>query len=376
MDVYEACVVGIGGIGSSVFQQFALRNCKVLGLDRFGVAHTQGSSHGQTRIFRHAYFENANYTPLLLESSRRWVDIEKATNQNLLCSIGLVEIGAEDGVVVPGVLSSSKRFSLPVEELSPREIEKRWQVFHVPESLVGVYEPHAGYLLVEECIKTFINLATDLGADLRTGVEVQGFELGPTNRIITSAGDFYAEKLIVAGGPWSNTLLADLDLHLEVRRKSTFWFPTTDSQYRAEGGTPAFLYELPKGVFYGIPQHDEKGMKLAEHSGGEVVPDPATVDRDVHAVDLDRVEEFARKHLPKLEGPYREHSVCMYTMSSDGHFILDRHPEHENVLFIAGMSGHGFKFAPVLGKALADLALDGSTDLPVDFLSLERFQEG
>ena len=374
MRFFDTCVAGLGGIGSAVFYQMALRNSQVLGIERFGVAHGEGSSHGQTRIIRHAYFENANYTPLLLESSRLWMAIEKACGKKLLFETGLLEIGKEDGVVVPGVLSASRQFNLPVEELFHRDIEKRWPCFHVPDTLVGVYEPHAGYLLVEECVRAHLNMATDLGAEMRTNVEILGFELGPTIRIIATAGDYYAEKLIVTAGPWAASLLADINLQLEVRRKSTFWFPASGTQRQDQTDTPAFLYELPEGVFYGIPQHDKKGMKVAEHSGGEVVRDPTTVDRTVHAEDLKRVEWFARDHLPQLEGPHQEHAVCMYTMSADEHFIVDRHPDHENVLFAAGMSGHGFKFAPVLGKALAELALDGTTDFPIDFLALDRFQ--
>jgi glycine/D-amino acid oxidase-like deaminating enzyme len=157
-----------------------------------------------------------------------------------------------------------------------------------------------------------------------------------------------------------------------VHRKSLFWFETSAPQYDVANGFPVFLYELPKGVFYGFPKLDARGVKAAEHSGGRVVDDPLVVDRSIDANEQQRLIQFLSAHLPGVTNKVTDHVVCLYTMSPDENFIVDRHPAHANVVFAAGLSGHGFKFVPVLGRALAELALDGGTKLPIGFLSLAR----
>ena len=179
--------------------------------------------------------------------------------------------------------------------------------------------------------------------------------------------------MILAAGAWSATQLASLGVPLTVRRKSLFWFASDNEQYAAGSGLPVFLFELPNGIFYGFPKLDERGVKFAEHTCGRVVDDPLTVDRTLDVAEQRRLVEVMAQFLPGVSSRVTNHAVCMYTISPDEHFIVDRHPEMPNVVFAAGLSGHGFKFVPVLGRALADLALDGNTDLPIEFLSLKRF---
>ncbi len=155
-------------------------------------------------------------------------------------------------------------------------------------------------------------------------------------------------------------------------RKQVQWYRATGDAYAAAKGSPTFLYELPQGVFYGFPQIDERGVKVAEHTGGSVVADPLQLDRGLDPHDRDRATDFCRQYMPQITGEVLDHSVCMYTMTPDPHFIIDRHPEHPQVAFAAGLSGHGFKFVPVLGKVLVDLVIDGRTALPIEFLSCQR----
>jgi glycine/D-amino acid oxidase-like deaminating enzyme len=193
--------------------------------------------------------------------------------------------------------------------------------------------------------------------------------------VTTQAGDtFRAAKLIVTAGPWAPALLANLGVSLQVRRKHVYWFPTASADYHQDRGCPTFLYELPQGVFYGFPQIDDLGVKVAEHSGGALVADPLAEPRALDPADLGRVEIFLESQLPGVGRPMQRHSVCFYTMSPDEHFIVDRDPADANTLFAAGLSGHGFKFTSVLGEALADLALEGATELPIGFLRLGRLR--
>jgi monomeric sarcosine oxidase len=371
---YDAIVLGAGGVGSATMWQLARRGLRVLGLDRFAPPHDRGSSHGQSRIIRQAYFEHPDYVPLLLESYRLWDELEHHTKRGLLLETGLLEVGPADGVVVPGVLRAACAHGLAVESLSASEIRARWPAFQVGDELVGVFEPRGGLLHVEHCVLAQLVAAEAAGAELHVGVEILEWSVdGVDVRVETSAGRFTCRRLVITAGAWAGKLLADLNLHLQVRRKSLLWHATSDPRSRADAGFPCYLFELPTGIFYGFPMIDERGLKVAEHSGGETVDDPLNVDRSLRDADREPVEAFLHQYLPSVEMPCRDHAVCLYTMSPDEHFIVDRHPDYDQVVFAAGLSGHGFKFTPVLGAALADLAATGRTTLPIEFLSARRF---
>jgi monomeric sarcosine oxidase len=374
MSTYDVIVLGTGGIGSAALYQLARRGVRAIGVDRFHPPHDRGSSHGQTRVIRQAYFEHPSYVPLLLDSYRRWHELEQTTGRHLYDEIGLVEIGPPDGIVVPGVLRAASEHGLEVEQLTAAEVTESWSGLQVPSLLAAVFERRAGYLLVEDCVRAHLAAAQAAGAELLTDTPVRNWSATDCDvRVQTDRGELQAGRLIVTAGAWATTLLHGLSVQLEVRRKSLFWFHAESPEYEVASGLPVFLFELPAGVFYGFPKLDEQGVKVAEHSGGCVVNDPLDLDRSVDMIEQQRVTDFLTAHLPNVSHRVVEHAVCLYTMSPDEHFIVDRHPVHANVTFAAGLSGHGFKFAPVLGAALADLSLAGTTNLPVEFLSLSRF---
>lgn len=370
MPTYDAIVLGTGGIGSAALLHLAKRGCRVLGIDRFACPHDRGSSHGQTRIIRQAYFEHPDYVPLLLETYRLWDDLARQVERQLYHEVGVLQIGPPAGEVVSGVFHAAEMHNLQVERLTPEDIERRWPALSVPADMIGAFEPQAGYLRVEECVEAHLQAAKQAGAEWLSPCEAQSWQPGPPVTLQTTGGELTAKRLIVTAGSWAGQLLAELDLELEVRRKSFFWHTSQQGLEAAHDSLPCFLYELPTGVFYGMPKLDDRGVKIAEHSGGQVVNDPLTVHRDVDPDDQARTRAFIAEHLPQLAHQHRDHAVCLYTMSPDQHFVVDRHPEHQHIAFAAGLSGHGFKFAPVLGKALADLVLDGATELPIGFLGL------
>ncbi len=369
----SAIVIGTGGVGSAAAFHLAKRGARVLGLDRFTAAHDRGSSHGGTRINRQALFEHPDYVPLAVRSYELWDQLAERAARQLYHEVGLVQIGPPDGAVVPGVLKASAEHNLSVDALSADEVHAAWPGFHVPEGYAAAFERRAGFLMVEDCVRAHLDAARDYGADLRSGVEVHHWSAdGQGVRVETDKGTFTADHLVITAGPWASQLLAELDLHLEVRRKPLYWYSCDDPRYEATAPCPAFLFELPTGVFYGFPKIDPLGVKVADHSGGPVVADPLTVSRDVDIADRQRVETFIAAHLPGVSRQMNDHTTCMYTMSADEHFILDRHPQHPQVVFAAGLSGHGFKFTPSLGEALADLTLSGTTDLAIGFFSIDR----
>ena len=377
MDHYDVLIIGTGAVGSAAMYYLAERGVNVVGLDRFPVAHDKGSSHGQTRIIRLAYFEHPNYVPLLNRSYELWKDLEEKSGNQLYSETGIIQIGPADGEIVAGVRESAQQHGLEIENLTASDVTSRYPGFLVPEGMEAVFEKRAGFLKVEQSIKTYIDLALNYGAELYAGVSVDNWKRSSDNRIevITNRGVFSADNLIVTAGAWAKDLLRPLNLNLTVVRKPLFWFES-DRTYDIEAGCPAFFYETPQGAFYGFPSIDELGLKVAEHTSGDPVLDPLKVDRSLHKTDKAKVDGFIASHLSKMHNPrMTDHKICMYTRSEDEHFIVDSIPGSPHVNFVAGLSGHGFKMASVLGEIMADLAINKSTNHPIEFLSAKRFTQ-
>ena len=372
MTTYDVIVIGTGGMGSAAAYHLARRGARVLGLDRFSGAHDRGSSHGHTRVIRHAYFEHPDYVPLLSRAYDLWRELEKQAGETLYHEVGLLQVGPRDGAIVPSVRQSAQQHNLELEEVSREDLAARFSGFVVPDGYDVVFERRAGYLLVERCVMAHLQQATRAGAEFRTEAVRRWNASGPGVTVETDSASYSAGRLIIAAGAWAGSMLADLGIELRVLLKHLHWYPGSDTRYRRDTGAPTFFYEVPGGYYYGFPQLDERGVKVAEHSGGTEVVDPLTAPRVVDPKDRARVESFLAQMLPGVSSSPAAHTTCFYTMSRDEHFIIDRHPEHEQVSFVAGLSGHGFKFACVLGEVLAGLALDGKTGHAIEFLSCQR----
>ena len=371
---YDVIVLGVGGMGSAACQQLASRGARVLGLEQFQLVHDRGSSHGETRIIRQAYFEHPDYVPLLLRTYELWRQLEQSTGRTLFDQVGLVMSGIADGETISGAKTSANLHHLTIEELTASAANRRWPAFSFPDEHAVVFEPVAGMLRVEACVQAHLDRATGQGAEIHANEQVLSWtSTGNSVSVQTDRGEYSAGNLVITAGAWASRSLQDLGLPLQVLRKFVGWFPIRQGPYRSDQGMPTYFFELPHGTFYGFPSIDGQTVKMAEHSGGQPVDDPTLVDRALHDFDLPRLSGFLQDHLPGLSPTPVRHSVCQYTMTPDQHFIVDRHPQWPNVALAAGFSGHGFKFAPVIGEALADLAWNQSTQLPIGFLSLGRF---
>ena len=384
MERFDSIVIGTGGMGAAALMHLAARGARVCGLDRFPPGHDRGSSHGQTRLIRLAYFEHPDYVPLLRRAYELWHELETVAGRPLLVESGLLMAGPPDGEVLAGAVASAAIHSLPIERMTSREAMARWPSIRLPEEWAAVHEARGGYLFVEDCVRAHAAEAVRLGARIETGAAVRGWRtVGPAGGhghvvVETDRGSYAADTLVVTAGAWAADLLQLPWVPLRVLRKSLFWYQPEAAVRRdhAAGSLPCFAFDTPTGFFYGFPAIDDRGVKIAEHTGGTPVADPLAVDREIDAGERMRVEAALAAHLPGVCGPLTEHAACLYTMSPDGHFVVGLHPQHARVAIGAGFSGHGFKFASVMGEILADLAVDGKTAHPIGFLSPERFRTG
>ena len=373
---YDIVVVGIGGIGSAVIHALSRRGARVLGIDARGPAHALGSSHGKTRIIRRAYFEHPDYVPLLDTCYDLWSRLEKDCRETLYLPYGLYLAGNPEGSIVAGVQDAQRLHGFGIEQFDARDARQRWPQFRPDDDMTILFERQAGYLLVENCIRACISESHRHGADLLFDQPIEAWEsLGEAGfRIRTGECSFDCGSIVFCAGPWTSALIDIPGVALNVVRKPNFWLETGDPDLQVDRQCPAFGFETRHGFLYGIPSPDDAWLKTGNHDGGKTVDDPSHVDHEIDPVEQEEMLQFVRRYTRSASPTLRNHTVCMYTMSSDSHFILDRHPDFHSVFVAAGFSGHGFKFAPLVGEVVADWSLDGSTRHPVAFLGLDRFR--
>lgn len=376
---FDAIVIGLGGVGSAAACHLAARGKRVLGLEQFTPAHDRGSSHGSSRIIRQAYHENPGYVPLVLRSYELWEQLERDTETQLLTITGGLYLGAENSDVVQGSLRSAQQHNLEYELLDAREIRRRFPVLHPRADDCAVYETQAGFLRPEAAVATHLGLAARHGAVLHFEERIFNWTVTGSGivRVVTSKNAYEADHLVIAPGAWAGNLLK-LSLPLHVRRHVMAWFDPPDgiSQFRPDR-CPIYIWQTASDrVFYGFPATDCEhcGVKAAIHSGGDICT-AETIERKIHKRDIDEIRELLAVYIPSLNGKLLHAAPCMYTMTPDEHFVVSQHPDYSQVTIACGFSGHGFKFAPVLGEALADLAIEGRTKYPIGFLSARRFGE-
>ena len=377
---FDAIVIGLGGMGSAAAYHLAARGAEVLGLDRYGPAHDRGSSHGGSRIIRQSYHEDPHYVPLVLRAYELWRQLEQDTGTSLLQITGGIYVGAPDSDVVRGSLLSASMHGLPHEFLTASEVRNRIPAMQPGAKDAAVYESNAGIVRPERAVTAFLQGATRHGADLHFDEPVYSWEItsAGTARVTTAQGVYEAAKLILAPGAWASETFPGLDLPLVVRRHVMAWFdPIGGIEPFLPDRFPIYLWQAsPDCLFYGFPAIDGPGggVKVAMHFGGDLCT-PESINRKITHQDEQELRDQITSRLPLLDGPLLAASTCMYTLTPDEHFVVGLHPEHPCVAIGCGFSGHGFKFASVIGEILADLALEGETRHSIEFLSPERFRK-
>jgi sarcosine oxidase len=368
---FDVIVLGVGGMGSAACHELAARGRRVLGLEQFPLAHSRGSSHGHTRIIRTAYAEGPQYVPLARRAFERWYALEQATGRHLLTECPCLNVGPRGSEHVEGVRRSVREHNLAAEELSGEEINRRYPAFRFPADWSGVIEQAAGFLYVEECVRAHIDAATALGAVIHAEEAVRGWSaVGNGVEVTTDKGTYHAVKLVVAAGAWATKLLADVGVPLKVMRQTLLWFDCPADRFRRDR-FPIFIADVPGAPFYGLPAIDAFGLKVAKHYDAPELPTPDGVNWDLTPNDEAAIRPLLEAFLPGL-GRLTKGHVCMYTVTPDHHFVIDTHPRHPNVSVACGFSGHGFKFASVVGEVLADLAESGTTRHDIGLFSATR----
>lgn len=370
----KVAVVGLGAMGSAALWRLAERGASVIGFEQYFAGHSLGSSHGESRIIRQAYFEDPAYVPLVLESYGLWHDLEQRSGRRLLIQTGGLMVGGSQSEVVSGALRSAVMHGLRHTVLERADLRRRFPQFSVPDDAVGVHEPDAGALLPELCVQTQIDAARTAGAEVRLGTRVlQVEQVAEGVRVVTGDGDVVVDRAVIAGGAWNEELITGLDLPLAVERQVVAWFRPGDVRPFAPGVFPVFLLEIPSGQqYYGFPSLDGGTVKVARHHGGDV-SHAHTIDRTVHDEDLAIIRSLAHEAFPGLGGDIVNASVCMYTNTPDEHFAIGVHPGMERIVVLAGFSGHGFKFSPAVGDVAADLVLDGTSRRDLRLFDPGRF---
>jgi len=387
--MFDAIVVGLGGVGSSACYNLAKQGLQVLGIDRYCPPHPYGSSHGDTRIIRKSYFEHPSYVPLLQRAYTLWCELEEEAGKQLYFPTGLLEIGPADGVVIQGVLRSASDHDLPVERMSMQQAKRQFPGINGEEDWQVLFEKDAGYLLVDQCVETQIALANHHGATIKTNCSMVRWNADHHEvQVETQSERFIAKKLILCAGPWADQALLEYRLPLKVLHKHLYWYRCENPLYQQAKGFPCFFFDTPTGYYYGFPAFDESGLKVARHSGGTPVAIPGStravsLDGTHHREEEDQryVEDFLRMYMPSVIPASNAPSQpsrwkgCYYTMTPDEHFIVDVLPDHDNVFVIAGLSGHGFKFTSVLGELASQFVMEKPIGFDLDFLKMSRFQK-
>ncbi|HET8601208.1 MAG TPA: N-methyl-L-tryptophan oxidase [Segeticoccus sp.] len=373
MTAYDVVVVGLGAMGSSAARHLAARGLRVLGLEQFTPAHDRGSSHGDSRMIRQAYLEHPSYVPLLQHAYPLWEELGERAHQRLLTETGGVMIGRPDSGAVAGSRRSAEQWGLPHELLDATGLRERFPTFSPGDDEVALYEERAGFVRPEATVRAQVEAATEDGADLRFGEPVTGWRAtGSGVRVSTAAESFDAGHLVLAPGAWAPRLL-DLPIALTVERQILHWYaPTGGTEPFAVGRHPVWIWEDPDGdEVYGFPAlPGETEVKVAFFRR-PVPADPDHVDRVVHPEEVAEMDVTMRRKLPALAQHTRA-VTCLYTLTPDSHFVLGRHPEYPQVSVAAGFSGHGFKFTPLVGEILADLATEGTTPHDVSLFDPAR----
>jgi len=370
---YDAIVLGLGGIGAGALYWLSTRaGMRVLGLEQFEIGHVRGGSQDHSRIIRLSY-HTPGYIELARQAYAAWAAVEREMGEPLILKTGGIDIGFPGcAISLDDYEASMRTAGVPYERIDAAEIARRWPAFQFDDSVYALYQPESGLVMAARGNRAHLELARGHGADIidRCGID-RVSTAGDEVSVVTSQGEFRCRRLVIAAGAWSNHTLAQLGvtLPLTVTQEQVTYFTPLDPALFAPDRFPIWIW-FDEPSFYGFPTFGEAGPKVAQDVGGrEVTAETRSFEPDPEA--FARVTSFVSRHLPKALGPVIQSKTCLYTLTPDRDFVIDRVPGHPNVVVAIG-AGHGYKFASVIGRILSELALDGTTTADLEPFRITR----
>ena len=372
MTHYDVIVLGGGTMGIAAAWELARRGKRALVLEQFSLVHDRGAHSGQTRIFRHAYAEGPEYIPLVMRADTLWMDLEAETKTTVLHRVGGLEMAAPGYLHAQRARASAAQYDIDFQWLTPAEVRHTWPMIHIPDDWQAGFGAGAGFLDIEPALHAMIGLAQRAGVELRSHTPAIAWGASSQGAWVRTAdGQYDAEALIVTAGAWAGSMLAPLGMPLTIQRKVLWWLQVENPALYAPNRFPVFITDSAHGEIYGFPIYQQPGLKIANHAGGDPT-DPDHVERLVRDDEKQDVVSLAAWFFEGVTPQALHSTVCLYALTPDSHFIIDRHPEWRHVIIGAGFSGHGFKFTPAIGEHLVSLALDDHVQ-PHALFSLSRF---
>lgn len=360
-------------MGSSISYNLARAGFRTLTLERFGLNHANGSSHGKTRIIRTAYFEDPVYVPLVKRARELWFELQRMSGNEIIRMTGSLEVGPSGGTLVSGALRSAREHGLEHRIMTPAEIRDEFEVFRPGEGQVGFFEKDAGVLFSERCIESYVSLAQAAGGEFLFGHTVKGWRESGGEVVVSTADEAFAASFVaLAAGPWMPSLVPDLALPLVCERQVLFWLKAGEDVAPPGRATPVFGFEEGDGIFYGIPSVED-GWKVARHHGGEIARRPEELRKEVDERDELPVKGFVGRRLPSLAGAFSSSAMCIYTNAPDYKFVIDFHPRTKRVAIVSPCSGHGFKFASAVGEVVSQMATGEMPRYDISAFGIGRF---
>ena len=362
-------------MGSSAVYNLAKRGQKVLGIEKFDVPHSEGSSHGVNRIIRLAYYEDSSYVPLLRRAYEMWSEIETIAKEQLLYKTGSIDTAPSGHELFEGSLQSCLEHDIPHEILNYRQINERFPGYEMPPGHMGLYQQDGGFVLSERAIVAYVNAAVTEGATIQARETVLNWEPEADGvRVFTDRSEYTADRLVITAGAWTAGMLPSLEELAVPERQVLAWLQPEEPSLFTPEVFPVFSAFFEEGRYYGFPVFGIPGFKIGRYHHLEEVADPDHVERNVTQEDEDVLRAASARYFPKANGTIMTLKTCLFTNTPDEHFIIDTVPGYPQVAVAAGFSGHGFKFASVVGEILGDLSINGKTRHNIELLNIDRFQ--
>ncbi len=375
METFDVIVAGVGAMGAQTCWHLARRGQRVLGLDRYDIPNSMGSSHGVHRIIRLAYFEHPLYVPILRRAYELWRQTEQLAGEQLLFVTGSLDIGPTGSPVIHGSLESCKLHHLPHELLGSPEVNARFPGYRLPAGYEAVYQPYGGFVASERAVVAAANLAMDTGAVIRAREAILGFDRLPGGgvRVRTERREYEGARLVVTTGAWIGEHVPALKSKAIPERQVLGWFRPKKPENFQLGTFPVSNLKSEDGHFYQFPVWGVPGFKIGRYHHLKEHGAADTLDREPNAADEQALRSGLQRFFPDADGDLLAMRMCIFTNTPDEHFVLDTLPGFEEVVVASPCSGHGFKFSSAIREILADLAMGERPKFDLSPFKIGRF---